>query len=84
MFAWVAICAGIAIIVPQLVLGLAMFWYPRYVAQAWHAFLLYQAANVVVLGYNVWWLRRSMWVHDVGCKCKILAEVCLGLIRFVV
>lgn len=67
-FSWVAICAGIAIIVPQLCLGMAVFWYPSYTAQPWHAFLIYVAANVLVLVYNIYLLRRTMWIHDVACK----------------
>lgn len=68
VFSWIAICAGIAIIVPQLCLGMAVFWNPTYVPQAWHAFLVYQAINVLVLTYNIYLLRRTMWVHDLACK----------------
>ncbi|EUC27995.1 hypothetical protein COCCADRAFT_9547 [Bipolaris zeicola 26-R-13] len=66
VFSWIAICAGIAIIVPQLCLGMAIFWNPSYVLQAWHAFLVYQAINVLVLMYNVYLLRRTMWIHDLA------------------
>jgi choline transport protein len=72
VFAWIAICSGIAIIAPQLILGMAGFWYPGYVRQPWHAFLVYQAANLVVLGWNVYVLKRAMWVHDVACKSPVL------------
>ncbi|KAH6632978.1 amino acid/polyamine transporter I [Boeremia exigua] len=66
VFSWIAICAGIAIIIPQLCLGMAIFWNPTYVPQTWHAFLVYQAANVLVLVYNIYLLRRTMWVHDLA------------------
>ncbi|KAG9199199.1 hypothetical protein G6514_008946 [Epicoccum nigrum] len=58
--------AGIAIIVPQLCLGMAVFWNPGYAAQPWHAFLVYQVVNVLVLAYNMYLLRRTMWVHDLA------------------
>lgn len=58
------ICADIAIIVPQLYLGIAIFWNPTYVLQAWHASLVFQAANVLVLVYNTYLLRRTIWVRD--------------------
>lgn len=32
--------------------------------------MLYQAANLLVLVYNIYLLKRSMWIHDVGCKCS--------------
>jgi hypothetical protein len=50
---------------------MAVFWNPTYVPQAWHAFLVYQAINVLVLLYNIYLLRRTMWVHDLACKSKI-------------
>jgi hypothetical protein len=68
VFAWIAICAGIAIIVPQLVLGMAIFWNSGYAPEPWHAFMLYQGANLLVLVYNIYVLKRSMWIHDVGCE----------------
>jgi choline transport protein len=71
VFSWIAICAGIAIIVPQLCLGMAVSWNPTYVPQAWHAFLVYQAINVLVLVYNMYLLRRTMWVHDLACKSAL-------------
>jgi hypothetical protein len=75
VFSWIAICAGIAIIVPQLCLGMAIFWNPTYVPQAWHAFLVYQAANVLVLVYNIYLLRRTMWVHDLACMSLVMRQL---------
>ena len=67
----IIIGAGIAIIVPQLCLGMAISWNLSYVPQAWHAFLGYQVINVLVLIYNIYLLRRTMWVHDLACKLRI-------------
>ena len=75
MFSWIAICAGIAIIVPQLCLGMVVFWNQGYVAQPWHAFLIYQAINVLVLVYNMYLLRRTMWIHDLACKLFLTINI---------
>ncbi|KAG2420476.1 hypothetical protein HFD88_000088 [Aspergillus terreus] len=66
VFAWIAICTGIAIIPAQLILGVVVFWNPDYVPQPWHYFLIYQAINGLVLIYNILLLKRSLWVHDVS------------------
>ncbi|KAF1915342.1 amino acid/polyamine transporter I [Ampelomyces quisqualis] len=66
VFAWIAICVGSAIIMPQLVLGMAIYWNPTYITQPWHAFVLYQGMNMLVMVYNIYLLKRSMWIHDVG------------------
>jgi choline transport protein len=67
MFAWVAICSGIAIIPPQLILGIVVFYNPDYVPQQWHYFLIYQALNGVVMLYNATLLKKSLWFHDLCC-----------------
>ncbi|KAL4912930.1 amino acid/polyamine transporter I [Aspergillus aurantiobrunneus] len=64
MFAWIAICTGIAIIPAQLILGLVIFYYPGYDAQPWHYFLIYQGINGLVVLYNIGLLKRSLWIHD--------------------
>ncbi|BCS25253.1 uncharacterized protein APUU_41697S [Aspergillus puulaauensis] len=64
MFAWIAICTGIAIIPAQLILGIVIFYYPDYNAQPWHYFLIYQAINGLVMLYNIGLLKRSLWIHD--------------------
>lgn len=68
MFAWIAICTGIAIIPAQLILGIVIFYYPDYTAQPWHYFLIYQALNGLVMLYNVGLLKRSLWIHDAACE----------------
>ncbi|KAF2819849.1 amino acid transporter [Ophiobolus disseminans] len=71
VFAWIAICAGVAIIVPQLTVGLVISTNASYVPETWHVFLMYQAANLVVLVYNIYLLKRTMWIHDVGLVMSI-------------
>lgn len=72
IFAWLATSASVCLIIPQVILGLASYWHPTYVPQGWHTFLLYQASNVFVLGYNIAILRRAAWTHDVGMVFSLL------------
>ncbi|KAJ5456916.1 hypothetical protein N7530_012190 [Penicillium desertorum] len=65
-FSWIAICTGIAIIPAQLIVGIALFYNPTFIPQAWHYFLIYQAINGLVLLYNITLLKRSLWIHDVA------------------
>lgn len=83
VFSWIAICAGIAIICPQLCLGLAVFWDPEYIPKPWQAFLMYQGSNALVLVYNIYLLRRTMWVHDLAfvvsiCSFLAITITCLA------
>lgn len=71
VFTWIALASGIAIIIPQQIVGMAIFWNPSYVPKAWHTFLLYQAANLMTLLYNIYVLKRTMWIHDVGCEYSL-------------
>jgi choline transport protein len=71
MFAWIAICTGIAIIPAQQIMGIVLFYYPDFNAQPWHYFLIYQAINGLVMLYNIGLLQRSLWIHDAACKCQL-------------
>ncbi|CAG7952332.1 unnamed protein product [Penicillium salamii] len=75
MFSWIAICTGIAIIPAQLITGIAIFYNPAYVPQAWHSFLIYQAINGLVLLYNITLLKRSLWIHDLSFVVTIASFV---------
>lgn len=44
---------------------------------------MYQAANLVILVYNIYLLKRSMWIHDVG-RTYADVFVCLMLTCLVV
>jgi hypothetical protein len=77
VFAWLAICSGIAIIAPQLILGLAVFWIPGYAREPWHAFLVYQAVNLVVVVFNIYLMKRANGIHDLACKSVISPPVLL-------
>lgn len=68
VFSWIAICTGIAIIPAQLIIGIALFYNPKYTPEVWHYFLLYQAINGGVLLYNISLLKKSLWIYDVACE----------------
>lgn len=67
-FSWVALCTAATILGAQALLALPQAFVNGYIAQPWHYFMVYQAISVVVLLFNLFGLRRMLWVHDVGCK----------------
>ena len=68
VYAWIATTAGIAIIIPQVILGMVIFHQPDYGPQTWHYFVVYQAVNLLVCVHNIFTLKKSMWVNDISCK----------------
>lgn len=67
-FSWIALCTAATIIAAQLLLALPAYFLSTYIPQAWHYFVVYQAINIVVLIYNLFALKRTPWVHNIGCK----------------
>jgi choline transport protein len=49
-------------------LALASFWNPGYSVETWHVFLIFQAMNFLMVSYNIFLLKRTIWLMDVGCK----------------
>ena len=68
VFSWIAICAGICVLIPQMILGIVVFYDETFVVKRWQIFLIYQAQNIVVLAYNLFILRKAEWTHNIGCK----------------
>lgn len=68
MFGWIAISAGVTILIPQLTQGIAIFYDPDYIPKKWHYFMVYQGTNLLVLTYNIFLMKRTPWVHDIGCR----------------
>lgn len=60
-----------------------LFYNPDLDIGTWEYFLYFQATNLFFLLYNIFGLRRTRWIHDVGCKsytpnlhsCEILIRV---------
>lgn len=68
VFGWISNGAGFCIIPPQLIAGIIAFYNPDYTPTAWHIFLMFQASNVVWMCYNIFLIKRTNWIHDVGCR----------------
>ncbi|SMY27417.1 unnamed protein product [Zymoseptoria tritici ST99CH_1A5] len=64
VFAWIAITAGVTVIVPQILFAVLVHFDTSYIPKPWHVFLIYQAVNVVCLIHNIFALRKSMWVFN--------------------
>jgi len=65
-YAWIATTAGIAIIVPQVVLAVVISYHPDYVPQTWHYFLVFQAVNILVCLHNVFTVKKTIWINDIA------------------
>lgn len=50
---------------------MAIYNNPSYEPRAWHYFLIYQATNIIVHLYNIFAIRRTSWVHDLGCEFEV-------------
>lgn len=68
IFGWLSICSGVTIQPGQFIEAIRLFFNPDTEVPAWQYFLFYQATNILILLYNIYLLRRTNWIHDVGCK----------------
>lgn len=68
MFSWIALTAAATILGAQMVLALAESYANNYTSKPWHYFLVYQAINLAMLLYNLFALRVTPWIHNVGCR----------------
>jgi choline transport protein len=71
IFSWISITAGVTILPAQFIISMAIYNNPGYEAKSWHYFLIYQATNIIILLYNIFAIRKTSWVHDIGCKYPI-------------
>ncbi|KAK1691140.1 amino acid/polyamine transporter I [Colletotrichum godetiae] len=63
---WIANGAGFIIQMPVIILSLASYLDSTYIPEAWHIFLVFQAFNIVFTAYNIFLMKRTAWIHDVG------------------
>ncbi|KAJ5387185.1 hypothetical protein N7509_009726 [Penicillium cosmopolitanum] len=66
IFSWISISAGVTILPAQFIISMAIYNNPEYESKTWHYFLIYQATNIIVLLYNIFAIRRTSWIHDIG------------------
>ena len=72
IFSWLAIIASVCVILPQIALGIAVYWNPTYIPQKWQYFLIFQASNLLILAYNIGIMRRAPWTHTFGLVFSLL------------
>ena len=65
---WITLSVGTSIVFPQFVNALIIANNPEFEPKAWQTFLMYQAFNLVILLYNIFGLKKSLWIHNVGCE----------------
>ncbi|EMD68569.1 hypothetical protein COCSADRAFT_178367 [Bipolaris sorokiniana ND90Pr] len=75
IFAWGALSAGVAIILPQQLLALVITYNPSYEVERWHVFLIYQSVCVMCLLHNIFSLRRTMWLFEVIFALSLAAFI---------
>lgn len=60
---WIICSTSVASITSLCIASIAEF-YSGYKANAWQLFLISQGLNVFALGYNLFVLKRTRWIHD--------------------
>ena len=68
MFSWIALTAAATILGAQMVIALPESFVEGYTPQPWHYFVVYQGINIAMLLYNLFALRATPWIHNVGCE----------------
>lgn len=71
MFGWIATSAGFLAPLSDMIRALAGFLNPGYVAHGWHTFLIFQTCNVAFTAYNIFLMKRTPWIHQLGCAYQI-------------
>ena len=67
MFSWIALTAAATILGAQMVIALPESFVEGYTPQPWHYFIVYQGINIAMLLYNLFALRVTPWIHNIGC-----------------
>lgn len=68
VYAWIAGTCGVAIIISEGLLAMAIFYHSDYVPHVWHYFLVFQALNILCCIHNIFTLKRTLWLYDVACE----------------
>ncbi|OQV10176.1 hypothetical protein CLAIMM_14211 [Cladophialophora immunda] len=79
LLSWIAIGSSVTLIPAQQIPALVATYSPSFVQHPWHVFLIYEGVALVVLAYNLFALKRTPWVHEIGF-CLTIA---LFLISFI-
>ena len=68
MLSWIALTAAATILGAQMVIALPESFVEGYTPKPWHYFIVYQGINVAMLLYNLFAIRLTPWIHNVGCE----------------
>lgn len=68
VLSWIAISASAAMLFAQCLLAIVINYMPLYTPKTWHYFLIYQIAHIVMIMYNLFLIRKSVWVYKLGCE----------------
>jgi choline transport protein len=68
LFTWMAIAAAVSFITAQMIVALVAVYAQTYEPQNWHLFLIYQGVGIVLLVYNIFLIRQTPRVQDVGLR----------------
>ncbi|KAF3385659.1 hypothetical protein DPV78_012370 [Talaromyces pinophilus] len=57
----------------QQIMAIILFFYADFTHHPWHYFLIYQAANILLLLNNIFLLRKTPWIHNAGFMIPLLS-----------
>lgn len=67
---WVFLAGAVTILASQILLSFPAYYSNDYTPKNWHYFLVFQALNIAIHIYNLLFLKKTIWIHEVGCKCQ--------------
>lgn len=67
VLSWIAIAASVSLIITEFTFSLVISYNPAVEVKPWQYFLLYQAAHVVVVLYNLFMIQKTAWIYDFTC-----------------
>ncbi|PIA95754.1 Choline transport protein [Cercospora beticola] len=76
---WVALTASATLLGAQMILALPAFYVEGFAPEGWHYFLVYQAINFILLLYNMFVMRFTPRVHDIGFYLTLSAFVAVSI-----
>ncbi|EXK25081.1 hypothetical protein FOMG_18227 [Fusarium oxysporum f. sp. melonis 26406] len=63
---WMFLAAGVSMLATQLLLSLPAFYVDDFEPKNWQSFLVFQAINIALHTYNIFFLKKTLWIHEVG------------------
>ncbi|KAL7793118.1 amino acid transporter [Trichoderma ceciliae] len=79
---WIICSTSVASITSLCIAAIAEF-YNGYKANSWQLFLISQALNIFALGYNLFLLKRTRWIHDAAFFLTLSTFLAISIICLV-